>query len=341
MSRSIKRPLTTRDIAQAASVNQSTVSRALRNDPKISPAIRAKIQKIAKEIGYKPNPFVAAFAAQVRNYRRSPNDAVLAFLDCNSPGEDLNSLYREGAAKRAADHGFRTEIFNMHELDFSLKRLNTILWTRSIFGLLILPVPLGYNLSELAFDRLATSTVDTTLHNPVLHRAESNYFQGMQLALKKLEDRGYSRIAFCTTRHEVELLGTEWLGGFAGWQAMKRARERTVPYIGQNWDPVPFNKWLKKTKPDAIIANTHCFFEYAKNAGFTAPQVAHVTLCAGAIHPGLAGISQNQSKVGMAAIDIILAQIHRNDYGLPDLPKTVLIQSSWIDGKSVRKSASL
>lgn len=331
-----ERPLTTRDIANATGVNQSTVSRALRNDPKVGAEMRAKIQTCAKEIGYRPNPFVAAFAAQVRSYRRSPNGAVLAFLDCNPPSEKTNVQYREGAAKRAVDHGFKTEVFRLHTLNYSLKRLNTILWTRSIFGLLILPVPLGFDLSDLAFERLATATVDTTLHTPILHRAESNYFQGMQLALQTLEERGYRRMAFCTTRTEVELLGMEWLGGFSAWQSLKPERKRIPAYIGDNWEPAPFIQWLRKVKPDAIITNTHLFFDFCKDAGLVAPEVAYVTLCAGPDHCGLAGVSQNQDRVGMAAIDIILAQIHRNDYGLPELPKTVLVQSSWVEGPSVR-----
>lgn len=328
------RPPNTRDIAATIGVNQSTVSRALRNDPKVSAGMKEKIQKCAKELGYKPNPFVAAFTAQVRCYRRSPQGAVLALLDCNPPTEELNLHYRWGAERRAAEHGFKAELFRLHSLDYSLKRLNTILWTRSISGLLVLPVPLGFDLSDLAFDRLATSTVDTTLHNPILHRAESNYFQGMVLALDELEKRGYQRAAFCTTRAEQNLLGTEWLGGFLAWQALKPEPNRTPPYIGENWESKPFKKWLRSVKPDAIITNTHVFFDFAAEAGFCPPKTAHVTLCATIEKPDLAGVCQNQENVGAAAVDIILAQIHRNDYGLPTLQKTILIESSWLDGAS-------
>jgi DNA-binding LacI/PurR family transcriptional regulator len=336
--RMIARPITTRDVAEAAGVNQSTVSRALRNDPKIRPEVRAKIRKCADKLGYRPNPFVSAFSAQVRSYRRSPNGAVLALLDCNDKKDSETSMdYRRGAEKRAAEHGFTPELFSLHRLDFSFKRLNQLLWTRAISGLLVLPVPLGFDLSGLDFSRLATSTVDPTLHSPRLHRAEPDYFQGMQLGLKILEERGYRRITFCTTRHEVNLLDEEWLGGFTGWQAMKPAAERMEPFIGENWEPGPFKKWFKEHRPDAIIANTHLYFRFCREMGHKPPDVAHVSLSAGPEHPGLAGISQNQDQVGAAAVDTILAQIHRNDYGLPAFPKKLLIQGTWVEGASVRR----
>src|SRR5947209_4704001 len=43
------------DIAQAAGVSHSTVSRALRNSPLISVDVRERIQRLAHEMGYTPN----------------------------------------------------------------------------------------------------------------------------------------------------------------------------------------------------------------------------------------------------------------------------------------------
>lgn len=335
----VSRPITTRHVADAAGVNQSTVSRALRNDPKIRPEVRAAIRKCADKLGYRPNPFVSAFSAQVRSYRRSPNGAVLGLLDCNPKGSTtLSSDYRKGAEKRAKEHGFKPEVFALRDIDFSFKRLNQMLWTRAISGLLILPVPLGFDLSGLDFSRLATSTVDPTLHSPRLHRAEPDYFQGMQLCLRVLEERGYKRITFCTTRHEVSLLDEEWLGGFTGWQALKPDAERMDPFIGDDWEAGPFKKWFKKHRPDAVIANSHIYFKFCREMGCHPPKVAYVALNAGSDYPSMAGISQNQNLVGAAAVDTILAQIHRNDYGLPDTPKKLLIQGTWLEGDSVRRA---
>jgi DNA-binding LacI/PurR family transcriptional regulator len=47
--------VTITDIAKKASVHRSTVSLALRGDPRISEATRSRIQAAARQLGYLPN----------------------------------------------------------------------------------------------------------------------------------------------------------------------------------------------------------------------------------------------------------------------------------------------
>lgn len=49
------RPVSIQDIARAAGVSHSTVSRALHDSPLISPEVRQRIQQLAQEMGYSPN----------------------------------------------------------------------------------------------------------------------------------------------------------------------------------------------------------------------------------------------------------------------------------------------
>ena len=46
-----------RELAQLLGVNVSTVSRALKGQPGVSPELRRKITNLAESQGYKPNPF--------------------------------------------------------------------------------------------------------------------------------------------------------------------------------------------------------------------------------------------------------------------------------------------
>ena len=49
------RRVTLNDVAKNAGVSASTVSRALKNDPRISEIVTEKIKMIAGEMGYIPN----------------------------------------------------------------------------------------------------------------------------------------------------------------------------------------------------------------------------------------------------------------------------------------------
>lgn len=50
-----KRRISIQDIARKAGVSHSTVSRALRDNPLISPQVREEIKRIAQEMNYVPN----------------------------------------------------------------------------------------------------------------------------------------------------------------------------------------------------------------------------------------------------------------------------------------------
>ena len=82
---------TIRDVARAAGVGASTVSLALRNDPRLRPAMRDHVRKVASEIGYLPNATLASLMAQVRGGKNLPFQATLAFLNAS----DDSTILRE------------------------------------------------------------------------------------------------------------------------------------------------------------------------------------------------------------------------------------------------------
>lgn len=51
------------DIAKLAGVSRSTVSRVVNNDPNVSPAVRARVQRTIDEVGYKPHAAARALAS--------------------------------------------------------------------------------------------------------------------------------------------------------------------------------------------------------------------------------------------------------------------------------------
>ncbi|PTX97340.1 hypothetical protein DB346_20255 [Verrucomicrobia bacterium LW23] len=323
------RPVTTRDIAEAAGVAQSTVSRALNNNPLISDAERRRIQDVAQKLGYRPNPFVSAFTSQVRSYRRSPKGATIAFLDCTPAGQKFfGDAYSEGAAGRAQSLGYRSETFRLRDVG-SVERFNKILFARNTHGLLVLPVAEDIDLRALRLENLAAATVDYTLRRPELSRACTNYFEGMRLALRKLLEHGYRRPVFCGRRDDVTRVSPHWLAAYTGWRELLPPEERMPTYIDAEFNKNRFEQWIAMARPDAIITNSEHFFIWAGECGFTPPRVAYTSLSTKQRFPCTYEIDQNPRQVGAAAIDLIIGQIHRNERGLPAQPKTVLVNCAW------------
>ncbi|SFS50099.1 LacI family DNA-binding transcriptional regulator [Paenibacillus sp. BC26] len=92
------------DIAKAANVSAATVSRALANSDKISLSSREKIQRIAEEMGYRPN-FVA------RNLRQKSTSMIGLVLDDIS--DELSGFIAKGVEDEARKNGLCVLLWNI------------------------------------------------------------------------------------------------------------------------------------------------------------------------------------------------------------------------------------
>ena len=340
-----QRPITTRDIADTAGVNQSTVSRALRNDPSVSEKMREKVRKIADELGYRPNPFVSAFTAQVRGYRRSPQHATIALLNTYRDDEKMEFIdrYTQGAIDRAEQLGFRVDVFHFQKLGRKDARLLQILRSRGILGLLILPLPIYENLKTLDVEHLACATIDVSDKLPAISHAVPDYFRHMQTTLEKLQTAGYKRVGFCTKPTEISSFAHYSMASYLLWQQRQPVRARLKIHVdsGQNEhraeDRDAFFKWLETSSPDAVVSNDIRYYHWMVEAGIEIPgEMGFCTLSIEDPREELAGIDQRQQLVGAAAMDLVVGHIFRNEYGLPIAMKTVFVDGIWHDGKTVK-----
>ncbi len=344
-----KRSVTLRDLAAAANVHHSTISRALRNDPRVRPETREAVQALARKLQYRPNPYLTALATQIRTRREPPGHATVAILDTCST-EVWSSAYEAGIRGRAADHGFSIETLNTIDLPGGVEEAGRIIDARGIRGLVILPVRDQPVLTGIDFRSLACATIDPSLQSPLLHRACADYFQGMRTALGTLHARRYRRIGFCTTRMEVRRIGIRWLGAYLAWQEQGHPEETLRPHVSsirdvddvddrtaaaRHWTNCrgAFAQWLEQEKPDAIISNGFYTEQWLKELGLGIP--GNIGFAALNVQRGdtvHSGIRQQSEQVGAAAMDIIANQICRNEYGLPLVPTAILVPPAWTDG---------
>ncbi len=62
-----QRAITIKDLAEQLNISVSTVSRALKNNPEISEQTREAVQRLAKKLGYRPNPIAVALKTHKSN----------------------------------------------------------------------------------------------------------------------------------------------------------------------------------------------------------------------------------------------------------------------------------
>lgn len=342
-----------RDVAKKAGVNPSTVSRALRNDANVSKARRKEIQRIAEEMGYRPNPFVQAFTAHVRGYRRLPTHAPIALLDTRSDKyhHSFNDIFIEGAKDHANRLGYKIEPMRLDTFKGSFSRVKDVLFARGIRGLLVMPPTHRTHMPELADCNLAMATIDYSLKEPNLHRATPSYFQNMEMALRTCAAKGYHRVGFCTYREEVDRIGLHWMGAFCGWRDLQRTEARLPVHLNPHtlgladrsdedqWSRCrqSFYDWLDHEQPDLVIANSLFFLEWIRERGLRLPEdIGFVHLGVNPMEEHASGVNQNHRQIGAAAVDLIISQLQKNICGVPDSMQTVLVYGTWFDGGTTR-----
>lgn len=325
-------------VARAAGVATSTVSKALREDPTIPAGRRRELQKLAKSLGYRPNPLVAALMARLHSQRRRNDPHHIAWIDLWPDDREAArttdfKLMLRGANQRAADLGYQIEVHRVAREGTSAARLHDILVSRSQWGLIIPPVPKEAMSYALNLEGLTGVTIGTSLHQPVMHRVASNLFQGSQLACRKLRERGFRRLGLVLSAAMHERVERKWLGGFLAEQAQWGRSERLPPLLAGETDQARFVAWFERHAPDVVLLAEPYVAEWMgalrRRAG-GAPELAWLRRIESMPRSRFA-VDTRPDKMGAAAVELIVAQIHRNERGSPQIPHTLLLDGVWCE----------
>jgi LacI family transcriptional regulator len=333
-------------IAAAANVSRSTVSRALQNHPSLPAETRRRIQDLAREMGYCPNPLISALMATRNHPRSSPSAATLAVLTAWHPTTQIAPLpsdrrYLTGAKQRADELGFQFEEFWLNEPGLSLHRLGQILVNRGIVAVLVAPIPLDQPKIDLKWEHFSLAAFAPSPQIPVLHQASQFHFRSSCLAVRELIKRGYRRPALMTPYPELTSnVRDQWTGGYlATTLNLLPAVDRLQPVIQKELSKDFVARWCRTHRPDVILSNDTLILGWLREAGLD-KSVAFANLDHHPDQPEMAGIDQMHELIGAAAVDIIVGQFNRNERGIPAHPRDVLIEGEWIDGPSAPRIGS-
>lgn len=329
-------------VAKTAGVSTSTASRALQNSPQIALATRRRIQEIAKQLGYHTNPYVSVLMAHVRQTRPPPYTATLAWIDRLPPNawreNPVQTLFFNGAVARAEALGFRIERVPCHDPKLNPSRLGDILRSRGINGVLCSADRPDARLMELPLDpnAVAVATVGCRFTKPDLHFSTNDQFITARMGHRRLIDLVYQRVGFVTTRSLEEIVDHRFSGGYLSVLATRTDGLGIPVFFADENDDDAFASWLRRYQPDAVLT-TFMIDVLAKirGAGLRVPQdVAFAMLDWNDTLPDVAGIRQDHERVGAGAVDVLVSQIKRNEFGVPVHPQGVLIEGEWVDGKT-------
>ena len=119
-----------------------------------------------------------------------------------------------------------------------------------------------------------------------------------------------------------ERVDGRWLGAFMACQQRLPEQNRAAPLLVDTGDRKALGRWWKQERPDVVLMAE--VLDWPPSAR---PKIAWLML--NGQPQALGGMDYQLEKLGGVAVEVVVAQIHRNERGTPPVPQTVLIDGVW------------
>ena len=175
---------------------------------------------------------------------------------------------------------------------------------------------------------------------PSIHRASNDQYSTITLALRELTKLGYKRIGMAMPAESDERVKRNWSAGMLVYQQQIPEADRVPSLLSTGSFSHSFEDWFREHQPEAVLSLAWQVLKVLKEMKLRVPEdvgFAHLALTAS--DHDCAGVNQNSEVVGAAAVDLVDAQLRRNERGIPEFSKTLLVPGQWVAGPTVRGSS--
>ena len=324
-------------------MHATTVSMALRNHPRIPESTRQRLKELAEKMGYVPDPMLASLNAYRHENQKKSFLSKIAWLnicvDLDWPKRSrFIREYFKGAATRARELGFDLEVFNAHPQKLATRRLQTILLSRGIQGIIVGPVQMDYpdavTTIPLDWTHFCGITFGYSLKSPELHRITNDHYHSVIETLRRLHERGCKRPGLFLCRRNNARIDRLWEAGYlVGMRTLFKTTPLPIALVEPHEDnDAALKRWYATVKPDVIIAQD---FESIQRSAASLcptipPQKTFVLLESN--EHGFPYIDQNEKKIGATAVSLLVGALQRHEHGLPEIPTVTLLKGHWTPG---------
>jgi hypothetical protein len=167
--------------------------------------------------------------------------------------------------------------------------------------------------------------------------------ENIQTLFHTLAGRGYWRIGVATTHALEEKALFELCAGRVRFSLQNPAHPAFDPCLVRALDAEgakAIAAWIKKHRVDCVVSRWRGMKELFAGIGYRVPQdigLAYVTTRAvGGPEGPVAGMDVNAPLIAVTAVDTLASAVERRRFGLPEVPRQVLVPGRWQPGTTVR-----
>ncbi len=331
-----------KQIAEKAGVSTSTVSLALRGDPRISEETKQKVARAAEELGYAADTQFSHIMSILRSRRRTEAIASLAFIHFLDP-KVFESIIRSGpsqsvylgAKERAHQHGYALDTFSIcKESGLTAKRAEQIMKSRGIEGAVVAS-HVGDDISlDFSDPNIKLVVINRDVKAPTCDCVEFDFYDAVRQTTKECYHRGYERPCLALGPEENALRSELLIAPFfdVARQLGKKSKRDRV-FEGEIDSP-EFESWFERLSPDVIIADKTAsdIGRFFKKRHMDNPSpVALVRFAVWQFNSGHSGIRPYAREMGRIAVDQLLSLIYRKNKNLSITPIRTIVGGEWFD----------
>lgn len=336
-------------IAAAAGVSAMTVSYSLRGNPCISAATRARVCALAEEMGYRRDPAIEQAMRALRARKRGGGafQGTLAYLNLYGKREGLDTPYvtelLAGARERAERLGYRLEEAWAGDSLTSPARMREILRARGVVGLLVPPAPVGVRW-DWDWKGFAGVAMTSTVPELAITRVVPHHYANMIALVRRLRAAGYWRMLLVTNAVQEERAGHQSLAAFEWFHRHVIGEEPQVLVRAVTVTETKIEAFDLPEGIDVVLTSATWLVAGVRGARRAGGMPRGVGLAVyGAMRPKISGIDPRVREIGKVAVEVLVAQLNRHEYGLPEYPVMTMIEGRWVQGattRSPRKTAA-
>jgi LacI family transcriptional regulator len=333
--------ITLQQIAGAAGCSLATVSYALRDDSRIRPETRKRVQTVAEQLGYRPNPRFSALMSHIRQSRPVEAGERIAFVWVHTPQAEsakdpfLRQVFL-GAKARAEALGYGLEQFWTSERGMTDRRLSQVMKSRGIVGVLLSPVMHEAEVTlDLEWASFAPAVIGSARWNPELHHAGHHHYMAMRMALERLAAAGCRRPMAILEADVNERARRAWEAAFTVFHPSRSAAPDLL-WIGLPENRRAVARRMKTCRPDAIVVSAHAIVEQLRAVDIAvALELPIINLHWIPTAPEIGGVDQSYDMIAANAVDLVVSQLNSNETGVPPWPRMLLFPGRWVEAAAI------
>ncbi|MDQ8185044.1 LacI family DNA-binding transcriptional regulator [Pelagicoccus sp. SDUM812002] len=330
-----------KDVAKVAGVHQTTVSLALRNHPSLPQKTRDRIQKLANEMGYRPDPALSALVAYRQATKNQPSEQVIAWIinvkdDLRSSGLHVHRLLMEGAKERANELGYKLDIFWLGKEYKDSKSLNRVLKARGIQGVIFGAFDYHEEPFELDWDLFSCIKVNPLPEALPFDSVLCDQIDAVGQVVSELRRVGVERFGLAVSEFEEIHKRFTFAAGFHTHRRQIAPENWIPPFYFQHGaeykeDVIPATlEWARENKLQALISNWNNIEVVARKLNEEGQDCRFISLDADETTARHGGIHQDHRENGRRAVDMAVGQIKTFRRGKETSPSTTLVAAKMM-----------